>query len=209
MFNSELAETTGLTEAEKEFLRLDDYPEEFQKRMVRDFPYDFEEDVEEHFGSFRYTLKRGKAHCFTGAMLGAAFIYLNDLGPPLVLRIEARDMAHHFAIYWRDGKVGSIGSSRHIELTGKAPHFTSYRDLVMSYYPDYYNDITNDPSDLTMRGFAGPVDLSIFGYRWLVSEDNLIEIVQYFDKMPHIKLFPDKPEMYAPFQKHGDLYFVE
>lgn len=209
MFNSELAENTGLTEAEKEFLKLDSTPGDFQKRMVRDFPYDFEEDGIEHFGSFRYTLRRGKAHCFTGAMLGAAYIYLNGLGRPLVVRIDAADMAHHFAIYWRNGKAGSIGSSRHIELTGKPPQFGSYEDLIVSYYPDYYNDITNDPADLTMRGYTGPVDLTIFGHSWLVAENSLTEIVEYFDKMPHIKLFPDRPELYAQFQKHGNFYFVE
>ncbi|MBI2857428.1 MAG: hypothetical protein HYX95_03825, partial [Chloroflexi bacterium] len=148
------------------------------------------------------------AHCFSGAMLGAAFIYLNDLGPPLVLRIEARDMAHHLAVYWRGGKIGSLGSSRHPELTGKPPRFSSYSDLVLSYYPDYYNDVTNDPTDLTMRGYAGPVDLTIFGRRWLVAEDSLTEIVDYFDRLPHIKLFPGKPEMYAEFPKKGEFYFL-
>ncbi len=208
MFNSKLAGSIGLTETEKQFLREDSTPGEFQKRLVRDFPYDFEEDGVEHFGSFRFALRKGQAHCFTGAMLGAAYIYLNDLGPPLVLRIEARDMAHHLAVFWRDGKIGSLGSSRHAELTGKPPLFTSYRDLVMSYYPDYYNDVTNDPSDLTMRGFGGPVDLSIFGPGWLVSEDSLTGIVEYFDRLPQIKLFPGKPDMYAEFQKQGDFYFL-
>lgn len=209
MFNSELAETIGLTEKEMEFLKIDDTPEEFQKRMIRDFPYDFEEDGVEHFGSFRYALRKGKAHCFTGAMLGAAYIYLNNLGSPLVLRIEARDMAHHLAIYWKGGKIGCLGASRHIGLTGKPPHFTSYRDLVISYYPDYYNDITNDPADLTMRGYAGPMDLTIFGHGWLVAEDSLTDIVDYFDRLPQIKLFLEKPELYAEFRKQGDFYFID
>lgn len=207
-FNFELAGVIGLTQKEKEFLHMDSSPEEFQKRLLRDFPYDFEEDGVEHFGSFRFALRRGKAHCFTGAMLGAACIYLNDLGPPLVLRIDAVDMAHHLAVYWKGGKIGSIGASRHAELTGKPPLFTSYKDLVMSYYPDYYNDITNDPSDLTMRGYAGPVDLSIFGRSWLTAEESLTDIVDYFDMLPHIRLFPEKPDIYAEFKKQGDFYFI-
>ncbi len=208
MLDRKLCEQVGLTESEISVLELSRTPEEFQQFINENFPYDYEEDGIDNYQSFRTVLKEKKAHCWAGMVMGAAYIFLNNLGPPLIMRIEASDMPHQLAVYWKDGKVGSLGASRHTELTGKSPRFNSYRDLVMSYYPHYYNDITNDKNDLTMRGIGGPIDLRMFGTEWLTADRDLTEIVDYLDGVPYSMLFPNKPELYKDFKTVGKFYFL-
>jgi hypothetical protein len=84
-----------------------------------------------------------------------------------VLLEATRDFDHNLIVYRRAGLWGSVSQSRHEELRGKPPTFASLRELVLSYYPDYFSDWTHDRNDLTLRGFSPPIDLRAFGPGWV------------------------------------------
>jgi hypothetical protein len=205
MLNLALAKEIGMTQEEIDILACHRTPEEFQE-FLKQFPYNMQDYDKETYWSFRKALREGKFDCFSGAMTGAAYILMNNLGPPLIVCIEAMDVDHNLAAYWRDGKVGSIAASRDPNLTGKPPQFKSYTELAMSYYPFYYNEFTQDKSDISMRGLSMPIDLRVFGYRWITAEENMDEIEKYLYEITYTMLFPGKPGIYEwpPIVKTGN-----
>lgn len=190
-FQYDLAERIGLCPKEIQLLASFDTPERFQD-YIRDKKYAYQ-DV---FQSFRVACQAEDINCFGGAMMGAAYVMLHGLGPPLMLCMEAGDgdSDHNIAVYWQDGRVGSLTASRHVELTGKPACFKSYEELVLSYYPDYRNCVGGSH---TLRGYSAPIDLSIFRDSWLLSETNLKEIESYLYAVPYRKLFPNDVDIYA------------
>jgi hypothetical protein len=180
------------TDEELKVIKALNTPEKVQDFLSK-LDYNFEEK-EETDRSLRGVLKHRTAHCLEGMVTAAAILSQHGY-PPLFVCIEASDIDHNIFVYWKDGKVGSVAKSRQIELHGKPPLFETYRDLVMSYYPDYYNWFTQDRKDITMRGWA-VVDLRTFSQDWITGE-NVGFIEEYLYTIPYKKLFPkDKDEFY-------------
>jgi hypothetical protein len=180
------------TKDELKIIRKYRTPEKVQE-FLNQLDYNFE-DKGETYHSFRGVLRHGTAHCLEG-MLTAAAILSQHGYPPLFLCMEASDIDHNIFVYWKDGKVGSVAKSRQIELHGRPPIFENYNDLVMSYYPDYYNWFTQDKTDITMRGWA-IIDLRIFSQNWITG-DRVEFIEKYLYSIPYKKIFPkDKDEFY-------------
>ena len=85
-------------------------------------------------------LRERIAHCFDGAMFAAAALRL--LGyPPLILDIvpSGRDDDHLLALYKRDGHWGAVAESNFVGLRFREPIYRSLRELVLSYFEQYYN----------------------------------------------------------------------
>jgi hypothetical protein len=83
-------------------------------------------------------LREKVAHCFDGALFGAAA--LRRLGhQPLVLYMiaTARDDDHLLAIYKRDGYWGAVAKSNFVGLRFREPVYRTLRELVMSYFESY------------------------------------------------------------------------
>jgi hypothetical protein len=113
--------------------------------------------------------------------------------PPLIVCMEGRDIDHIVFVYKRNGRWGSVAKSRDENLLGREAKYRSLKDLVMSYYPFFYNLFTNDRTELTMRGYA-KVDLGIFDRDWITTEDDLTFIVDHLYQIPYRKLFPRSKE---------------
>jgi hypothetical protein len=200
-----LAGPMQLTSEETTLLNQFKTPEDFQD-YIRSKKYNYQ-DV---FQSFRQALRAKEINCFGGAMMGAAYIYFRQLGPPMVICMEAGhgDSDHNVAVYWKNGRVGSITASRSEALTGRPAIFRSYADLVMSYYPAYQGDGADSAGTNTLRGFCAPVDLRLFGERWLSADDSLVEIESYLYSIPYRKLFHNRPAIYADtIPAGGDFYY--
>ena len=179
------------TDAELAVIRNYNTPEKVQE-FLNQIDYNFEEKGET-YQTFRGVLNRRTAHCLEGVITAAAILSQNGY-PPLFICIEARDIDHNIFVYWKDGKVGSVGKSRQVELQGRPPIFKTYRDLVMSYYPDYYNWFTQDKKDITMRGWA-LIDLRTFSQNWITGKSiKLIE--DYLYSIPYKKIFPKNQDVF-------------
>jgi hypothetical protein len=101
-----------------------------------------------------------KAHCLDGAVFGAAA--LRHLGhPPLLVDIfpdPGMDDDHVLAIYRQNGRWGAVAKSNFVGLRLREPVFRDLRELVMSYFEQFYN--INGVK--TLRTYTRPLDLGRF-----------------------------------------------
>jgi len=125
------------------------------------------------------------AHCFDGALFGAAA--LRRLGhQPLVLYMIAtsRDDDHLLAIYKRDGSWGAVAKSNFVGLRFREPVYRTLRELVMSYFESYYNVAR----EKTLRSYTVPLNLRTYDKQnWMVKDEPLERIAERLDE---IRRFP-------------------
>ncbi len=126
-------------------------------------------------------LRERIAHCFDGGMFAAAAI--SRLGfPPLVVDLipNERDDDHLLAVYKIDGYWGAVAKSNFVGLRYREPIFRSLRELVMSYFEQYYN-INHEK---TLRGYTIPLNLKKFDrYEWMIKDKPLDLIAQRLDEI--------------------------
>jgi hypothetical protein len=81
------------------------------------------------------------AHCYDGAFLAAAA--LRRIGyPPIVVDMmpePRRDDDHLLAIFRRNGLFGALAKSNFVGLRYREPIYRNLRELVLSYFEDYFN----------------------------------------------------------------------
>lgn len=159
-----------LTPDERAIVDRLDGPWSLQNFIAEQIRYNFEADGPTAYGPIE-VLRRKTAHCFEGAVFAAAILWYHGYPPTLVLLEAPQDFDHNLVIVREDGKIGSVSQSRHRALLGKPPMFDSMRDLVLSYYPDYYSDWTGNRDELTLRGFSEPIDLRRFGAEWVLGDE--------------------------------------
>ena len=176
-----------LTEKEREIVRRCDTPEKVQ-RWLDGLRYNWERRGKATLRSFRRVARDRVAHCLEGAVAAAAIMRQHGY-PPLLLCMEARDIDHNLFIFQRRNLWGAVAQSRDPNLRGRMARYKTLHELVMSYYPYYWNYWTKDHTDLTLRGFA-KVNLGVFRQDWITSEKDLFFIEDYLYKIPYVTLFP-------------------
>lgn len=133
------------------------------------------------------------AHCFDGALFAAAA--LRRIGyPPLILDMipDGRDDDHLLALFKFQGHWGAVAKSNFSGLRFREPIFRTLRELVLSYFEQYYNI----EGEKTLRGYTAPLHLEAFDrFDWLTS-DGCMDIIA--DRLDTIrKFFLLTPEMAA------------
>jgi len=133
----------------------------------------------------RRVLRDRVAHCIEGALLAAAAFRMHGL-PPVIVDLEAvRDDDHLLAVFRHGRFWGAVGKSNYAGLRFREPVFRSLRELVMSYYPFYYNL----DGEFSLRTYSRPVDLRRFDpIGWMTAEEELWAINDYLCEMPHRRL---------------------
>ena len=89
----------------------------------------------------RFVVKTKKAHCMEGAMFAAAALEFHGRRPLLLdLRSVKRpyDYDHVIAVFKQDGFFGAISKTNHSVLRYREPIYKSIRELVMSFFHEYY-----------------------------------------------------------------------
>jgi hypothetical protein len=106
-------------------------------------------------------LRDGKAHCLDGALLAAAA--LRRLGHPAILidlfPEPGTDDDHILVVFQQDGHYGAIAKSNYVGLRFREAVYRSYRELVMSYFNDFFNI----KGEKTLRFYSGPFNLAHLG----------------------------------------------
>jgi len=112
-------------------------------------------------------LAERRAHCLDGALFAAAA--LRRIGyPPLVVDLfpdPGMDDDHVLAIFKINGRYGSVAKSNFVGLRYHEPVYHSLRELIMSYFEQFYN--VNGVK--TLRTHTPPLDLARFdrlGWEW-------------------------------------------
>lgn len=149
----------------------------------------------------RLVMKDRKAHCYDGAVFAAAA--LRRLGHrPLLLDLRAvRDDDHVLAPFWQGGRLGAVAKSNFVGLRFREPIHRSVRELVLTYFEDYYNV----KGEKTLRSFSGLLDVGAFDrLEWLVREEPMTTISDRLDALRHVPIFPKATERaLQPKDKRG------
>ena len=161
-------------------------PGTIQQFLDSEVAYNLEE-TGETCRSPRRVIRDRVAQCMEGAMFAASA--LRCLGfPPLIVDLEAvRDTDHILAVFRSRGLWGAIAKSNYSGLRFRDPIYRSVRELVMSYFEDYYNDA----NEKTLRRYSAPINLARFdSVDWMTSELDLWEIPDYLQVVGHRDLLP-------------------
>ncbi len=135
-------------------------------------------------------LRERTAHCFDGALFAAAA--LRRLGfPPLILDMlpNQRDDDHLLALFKIVGHWGAIAKSNFSGLRFREPVHRTLRELVLSYFEQYYNV----EGEKTLRGYTRPLKLTAYDrFGWMVSDEPLERIANRLDEIPRFRLLSDR-----------------
>jgi len=175
----------GLTRSEVGLLRRLSTPDKVQ-RYLDALTYNVEKDGDT-VRSPRRVIRDRTAHCAEGAFFAAAAFRLSGR-PPLLVDLEAdNDDDHVLAVYRDRGLWGSVATSKFSGLRFRAPVYRTVRELVMSYFEDYFNW----DGDRTLRAYSRPLSLARFdGINWMTAEDDLWPVVEWLTVAHHTPLLP-------------------
>ena len=174
----------GFTAGELAVFRRLDQPRKIQRFLDEDLGYDREREGP-RCRSPRLVLRDRVAHCMSGALFAAAA--LRVLGhAPLLLDLEAvRDDDHVLALYRVRRHWGAVAKSNYSGLRFREPVYRNLRELVMSYFEQYYNL----RGEKTLRRYSRPVNLSRFDrLGWMTREEDVWAIPHHLVAIPHIPL---------------------
>src|SRR4030042_6197449 len=177
--NTHLSE--GLRKPECEFLETLTTPVEIQD-FLDGLPY----STEYVYRCPLRVLWDRVAHCFDGALFAAAALRRLDY-PPLILEMvpNDRDDDHLLALYKDDGYWGAVAKSNFVGLRFREPIYRTLRELVMSYFEQYYNV----EREKTLRSYTLPLHLKVFDkVNWMTSDESIELIAQRLDETRKISI---------------------
>ena len=175
----------NLTGAEREVMTQLDSPTKIQA-FLDQLSY----SREETYRCPLRVLRERTAHCFDGALFAAAA--LSRLGhPPLILELlpNDRDDDHLLALYKRPGYWGALAQSNFVGLRFREPVYRTLRELVLSYFEQFYNL----EREKTLRGYTRPLNVQAFDDRgWMVDDRLLERISERLDKTRRYSLVTER-----------------
>jgi hypothetical protein len=139
-------------------------------------------------------LRDRQAHCLDGALFAAAALHRLGFPPILVdmLPDPGADDDHILAIYKVNGYYGAVAKSNFSGLRFREPVYRPLRELVMSYFEDFFN--VNGKK--TLRAYTVPLRLSrMDGANWMWSDEGADEVERRLAKLRKIMLLT--PQMAA------------
>ena len=180
---------------EKDLMRKMNTPAKVQD-FLNSLPFNFEKDGVQTLKSPVRVLREKNAHCLEGAILGAYVLSLHGQ-KPLVLhcKVAKGDFDHCVTLFKQNGSWGALSKTNHSVLRYREPVYKNIRELVMSYFHEYYLD----SGKKTLRSYSRPLNLNIFGKNWPLAEDDLWEIDDELDMIKHYEIA--SPKMIKNFRK--------
>ena len=157
---------------------------------VQDFLNSLKFNFEKRGGTLKSplrVLREKNAHCIEGTILGAYILSLHDF-PPLVLHLKTtkNDFDHVIAPFKINNCWGALSKTNHAVLRYREPIYKNIRELVMSYFHEYFTD----DGKKTLRQYSRPLNLNIFEKNWPIEKADLWGIDQELDKIKHYDILP-------------------
>jgi hypothetical protein len=157
---------------------------------IQAFLDDLEYSTEEIYRCPLRVLRERVAHCYDGALFAAAI--LRRIGyPPLILEMlpNSRDDDHLLALFKKEMHWGAVGKSNFVGLRFREPVYRTVRELVMSYFEQFYNL----EGEKTLRGYTVPLNLKSFDrHGWMVKDEPLYWIAEKLDRTRRVKVLTPK-----------------
>jgi hypothetical protein len=157
--------------------------------FVNKIPINFERQ-KETLMSPRGVLKKRKAHCIEAAILAASILWYHGHEPWLVdLKTVDNDLDHVLSVFKIDNKWGAITKTNHAVLRYREPIYRDIRELVISYFHEYYLENRKK----TLRSYTRLFNLKRFKRKsFITSEKNLWYIGTALDRVKHYPLLTRK-----------------
>ena len=117
-------------------------------------------------------VRQCKAHCFDGGLFAAAALRLLGFEPIIVdlLPEPGKDDDHILALFYVNGFLGAVAKSNFSGLRYREPIYQTLRELVMSYFEDFFNM----KGEKTLRSYSRPVHLKRFDHlNWMTDVEGL------------------------------------
>ncbi len=157
---------------------------------LNSIPFNF--DKGSYCMSPRAVIKNKKAHCAEGAIFAASVLEHHG-HKPLILDLRSTekpyDYDHVVALYKQDNFWGAISKTNHGVLRYREPVYKNIRELVMSYFHEYFLDT----GVKTLREYSAPFDLSKYEkLDWRTFEGDISEVVEKLDEIKHYKILSPK-----------------
>ncbi|MBF8295919.1 MAG: hypothetical protein HW389_2464 [Bacteroidetes bacterium] len=106
--------------------------------------------------------------------------------PPLITDIipNDNDDDHLLALYRIDGHWGAVAKSNYSGLRFREPVYRTLRELILSYFEDFFNAI----GEKTMRAYTRPLNLTAFDrLGWMTNDETLDAIGERLDEIQKFK----------------------
>lgn len=178
-------EESGIDKQEWQVLKKLDTPEKVQD-FLNSLSFNFEKSGET-YRSVNEALKKKRAHCFEGALIAAAALWIQGEKPLLLdLYTNKKDVDHVVVPFKRNGLWGALSKTNHAVLRYREPVYKNIRELVMSYFHEYF--LPNGKK--TLVSYSRPFDLRKTRQNWLSSREHLFDLVDELDGSLHIPILP-------------------
>jgi hypothetical protein len=142
--------------------------------------------TESRYRSPLEVLRDKVAHCFDGALFAA--MALRRIGhPSLIMDLipNRRDDDHILALYRIGGYWGAVAKSNFTGLRYREPVYRTRRELVLSYFEQYYNIA----GEKTLRGYSDILNLRSFDKDgWMYRREPLESIARRLDTLKRFML---------------------
>jgi len=114
-------------------------------------------------------IRDAQCHCLDGGVFAALALWRLGFRPLLIDLVPepGTDDDHVLALFEADGCWGALAKSNYAGLRYREPVYRTLRELVMSYFDDFFNPA----GQRTLRGYTRPFDLSRYpGRDWAWDE---------------------------------------
>src|SRR3972149_12023959 len=135
-------------------------------------------------------LREGTANCMEGALFAAACLERIGYPPRLINFIAVRDDDHVIAVFEERGCFGSVAQSNYHGLRYRNPGYRSIRELVLSYFEDYFNQ----DGELTLRLYTRPLELRSRRYEGWQTAADIDYLSDALDAQPRTRIIPPDAE---------------
>jgi hypothetical protein len=175
----------SFTKKEKDLIKKLSTPAKIQDFLNR-LKFNFEKGGET-LKSPIYTLRTKSAHCMEGALLGAYMLSRHGFKPYIMyLKATKGDFDHVIVPFKIRGFWGALSKTNHAVLRYREPIYKSIRELVMSYFHEYFLD----NGLKTLRQYSELLNLNDFEKGWETSSEDLWGIDEELDKIKHYDILP-------------------
>lgn len=174
----------GLNENELKVLRGLNTPMKIQDFLDK-IPINFEENGETLY-SPRMVLKNKKAHCIEAALLAAAALRLQGQRPLIIdLKTTEDDFYHVICAFKKDNHWGAISKTNHAVLRYREPVYKNIRELVMSFFHEYFDNKTRKKN---LRSYA-LFDMSKLDHlNWMASDEDVWFVEDSLEQAKHVSI---------------------
>ena len=157
-------------------------------------PFNHEKNGET-FRSAHEVVTHKEAHCLEGAFLACAALASHKRKPMIVsLKVQSLDFDHIITIFKEGSYFGAISKTNHAVLRWRDPIYRNVRELVMSYFHEYFLTSTGKK---TLLGYTRPINLTRFGTSWITSSEPQCTIAYAIADTPFVSIIPKENKKYV------------